>query len=615
MPNLQLKDDEAADIAAWLLSVEGSWSSDPGQPPLDDKVLDELITLFLQKSMTLKKTKEALAKGIPEKEVVGDPDAGVKEMRGDEKILVAPITREKKLTYLGKKTISRMGCFGCHDIPGFETAKPIGTELASWGVKARMDPDKLDFAHITEYLHEHATDKEHHDPDFNLFLEGMMHHKGESFLWQKLREPRSYDFNKLKAWDDKLRMPRFPFADNPEDVEAVMTFVLGLVADDQIPQHYRNVPKAGPKFAQIEGERALTKFNCRGCHMTKMPEFTFDLSKAEPPSPQTQHIEDFPETAADQAAMPQTAQPKNGNLATINAMLVDADVPLEQAGAAPSDATILALDLWEPAKIGENQYYVGDRFTLAPEALVGKPKPGVGGQFAELLVTHLMRTGNKKPRDVWSFVPPPLVREGMKAQPAWLHQFLLNPIEIRPAVAAHLRMPRFNMSNDEASSLAAYFAAVDGMEYPYEHIRQRDDSYLSEVESKHANYLRDAWRVLTLAPDVQAGVQDKLCANCHNVGTKVVGGEAEGRGPDLYLTPDRLRPNWLRQWITTPKRILPYTGMPNNFAIGPPKYQDQFKGSSNEQIIGVRDALMNYHKVQATELVRQAQAQPSTGGN
>ncbi len=608
MPNLQIKDDEAADIAAWLLSVQGSWAEDPGQPKLDEKVLDDLITMFLQKSMTLRLTKEVLSSGLTEKDLA--------DVRGDERMLAAPMTPEKKLTYLGKKTISRMGCFGCHDIPGFETAKPIGTELSAWGLKARMDPEKLDFAHIVEYLEHHSTDQEKHNPDFELFLEGMMHHKGESFLWQKLRDPRSYDFNKLKAWDDKLRMPRFPFADNPEDVEAVMTFILGLVADDQIPQHYRNIPQSGAKLALIEGEKALTKFNCRGCHMTKMPEFKFDLAKTKFPEPGALHGADFPDTAQDQNTLTRKVSEKSTGQMAVQAMLIQTlPSELERAGEIPSDAEELIVDLWEPMRIENKQYFIGDRLTLPVEALDKQQKPAAqGGQFAELLVSHLMKKDRKQVGEVWAFVPPPLVREGMKAQPAWLHQFLLNPSEIRPAV--RLRMPRFNMTSDEASQLAGYFAAVDNMEYPYEHIQQRDDSYLAQKESQHANYLTDGWSLLTFEPKGDVPASQKLCANCHRVGNKAPeGGTPDDKGPNLVLTPDRLRPDWLRQWIATPRRVLPYTGMPNNFSAAKDDYQSYFRGTSAEQVLGVRDALMNYHRVQQSELVKKPSTPPATGGN
>ena len=59
--------------------------------------------------------------------------------------------------YLGERTISRLGCFGCHTIPGFENAKPIGTALNDWGIK---NPARLDFGHIREYLDRPATEDE-----------------------------------------------------------------------------------------------------------------------------------------------------------------------------------------------------------------------------------------------------------------------------------------------------------------------------------------------------------------------------------------------------------------------------------------------------------------------
>ena len=60
----------------------------------------------------------------------------------------------KSCCYLGEKTISRLGCFGCHTIPGFENAKPIGTALNDWGIKL---PARLDFGHIKEYLTDQST--------------------------------------------------------------------------------------------------------------------------------------------------------------------------------------------------------------------------------------------------------------------------------------------------------------------------------------------------------------------------------------------------------------------------------------------------------------------------
>ena len=66
---------------------------------------------------------------------------------------VAGMSTDEKLAYVGEKTINRLGCFGCHNIAGFEGAKPIGTPLNGWGVKS---PSKLDYGHIGEYLTDHV---------------------------------------------------------------------------------------------------------------------------------------------------------------------------------------------------------------------------------------------------------------------------------------------------------------------------------------------------------------------------------------------------------------------------------------------------------------------------
>ena len=105
------------------------------------------------------------------------------------------------------------------------------------------------------------------------YYNDLLHHGRAGFLWQKLRDPRSYDYLKTetKGYDERLRMPKFPF--NEEDIEAIETFVLGLVADPPAKEYiYR---PEGPAKARIEGERMLDRFNCAGCHMLKMPEIRY----------------------------------------------------------------------------------------------------------------------------------------------------------------------------------------------------------------------------------------------------------------------------------------------------------------------------------------------------
>src|SRR5207248_263871 len=65
-----------------------------------------------------------------------------------------------------------------------------------------------------------------------------------------------------------------------------------------------------------------------------------------------------------------------------------------------------------------------------------------------------------------ALLPPPLHREGEKVQPAWLQRFLRDPKPIRPPERMLLRMPKFNMSDEEIDAIVRYFVAVDRLENP-----------------------------------------------------------------------------------------------------------------------------------------------------
>src|SRR5205085_8596477 len=70
----------------------------------------------------------------------------------DEQVLKGPLSADKLERYIGKKSIGRLGCYGCHDVPGFEAAKPIGTALNDWGKK---DAERLAFEDADAFAHDH----------------------------------------------------------------------------------------------------------------------------------------------------------------------------------------------------------------------------------------------------------------------------------------------------------------------------------------------------------------------------------------------------------------------------------------------------------------------------
>lgn len=261
--------------------------------------LDRLVSLYLAQALTINQMSEfgksRLYPYQPE-QIKGDEIELV--YQGDEKKPTDEEWQAMKLNYVGRRTISQYGCYGCHDVPGFESAKPIGATLQDWGRKATS---RLAFEHIGEFLHHHkmpGTDKtlteqvdqamkranadefktseEANDAlSLAFYYDSLMHHGRPGFIWQKLRMPRSYDYKKIetKRYDERLRMPKFPFDD--EQVESVATFVLGLIAEPPADKYVFN--PQGATQARFTGEALLHKYNCTSCHMVDLPEVKYAI--------------------------------------------------------------------------------------------------------------------------------------------------------------------------------------------------------------------------------------------------------------------------------------------------------------------------------------------------
>lgn len=623
--------DPAADIAEFLVSGDnaGAWQPGP-EEDLDEKNLDALVLLYLKKAFTEAQALEYVEQGIPREiapEIKGDEVALVRDADGQ------PLTVEKKLEYIGRRSISKYGCFGCHDIPGYETAKPIGTGLADWG---RKEPDKLAFEQISGFIehlrhHGHAAAGDHagdgdesvqlskdgpqslaeqsaklakFDPD-GFFTDALEHHERMGFLWQKLREPRSYDYHKTetKDYNDRLRMPKFNFT--PEQIEAVMTFVLGLVAEPPAAQYVHKPDAHGA--AIVEGHKVLEKFNCGGCHTLEMASWKFDYNPSEFPEPQTAPDYAFlsPHFTPQEVKASQQIDRRGYGSATVHGMpAVDGEGNLVQ-DEDENGNPLFYFTLWENKAINGKPWVFGSQVQVSKPNLI-EIRPPVGGYLSRwlypiALADEKATNPNVKESDAWGWVPPPLVGEGRKVQTEWLHNFLLDPYLIRPAVV--LRMPRFNMSSQEASKLVDYFAAVDGAEYPYEYKPQTRSSHLELAEAEHPHRLDDAMKIVT---------NGNYCVKCHHLGDFRPEGSIKAQAPQLDQVYARLRPDYLRDWIANPQRILPYTPMPVNFPPDKPASQELFKGSSEQQVMAVVDLLLNYDTFMKNRNSIRGMVQPAT---
>jgi len=209
MPNLRLSEQEAADITAYLMSLKNDGFRERPRPSVDPKLRDTIVREYLLAQYTVQQADEKLA-------AMGDHD---------------------RTLFLGEKTIGRYGCFGCHNIPGFEKTSPTGVELTEEGSKL---VERLDFGF------------EHDIP-----------HTLPGWLHRKLMEPRVFDRDKVKAPDELLRMPKFHF--KPEEADAIVTAILSLTKE-QIPLAAQKLLSADERYIE-NGRRLVRNLNCQGCHV------------------------------------------------------------------------------------------------------------------------------------------------------------------------------------------------------------------------------------------------------------------------------------------------------------------------------------------------------------
>lgn len=206
MPNMKLSDQDAMDIATYLLSLRDTAWEEEKIPQLKEALLKEEILFHLKRTYGL------------------EAEAQYNKMTPDERWI-----------FLGEKTVSRYGCSGCHLIEGFETAKGIGTSLSEEGSKKLT---KFDFGFV---------DIEHTVP---------------AYIHQKLMNPRIFDQDRVKRWDEKLIMPNFQFTD--EEASAIRMLVMGLT-NEKVPAEATKVLDAREELAE-KGRWLVMQKNCIACH-------------------------------------------------------------------------------------------------------------------------------------------------------------------------------------------------------------------------------------------------------------------------------------------------------------------------------------------------------------
>ena len=401
-------------------------------------------------------------------------------------------------------------------------------------------------------------------------------------------------------------MPQFAWAYDRLAIEEVMTFVLGLT-NERINARYLPKTHYQPaQFAMARGARVINRHNCTGCHVLEMPKFeipggrkvaeAFTDFKTNLRSSYNNRANDYlPELYPGLSHDPKKKLDADSIERELEVSVPTTLAPPITIEGMPTGLfeNELTVQLWRPVTIRGYTFNVGDNVTLDQTKI--ERRASEGGGFAWLYATTQAEKTNAPFEGVWNRLPPPLLREGNKVQTPWLAAFLADPYAIRPA--AQLRMPRFHYHDSgkglsrETDELANYFAARDRAEFPYQTIDERRPTYLSERSKAHPNYLAAGWEMMTN--------KASPCLQCHAIGASKPTGTGPNivNGPEMRQVAPRFQPGYLAEWLANPRRLVPYTAMPQNVAphgaiqMPVPK---TFENQPMEMVRAIRDTLLNY---------------------
>jgi hypothetical protein len=143
-------------------------------------------------------------------------------------------------------------------------------------------------------------------------------------------------------------------------------------------------------------------------------------------------------------------------------------------------------------------------------------------------------------------------------------------------------------------ALAAYgdevgFHLAGPVDPAYEAVPQRSPAHLAAVLGSDPAYLDKVHQLVT-----DTTGKGPNCVQCHFLrGDPPTQSTPLAWAPDLDITRERLRPDWVREWLTDPARIYPGTSMPANFARDQTQWQELLPVPSAQQIEAVLTWLYN----------------------
>jgi len=210
----------------------------------------------------------------------------------------------------------------------------------------------------------------------------------------------------------------------------------------------------------------------------------------------------------------------------------------------------------------------------------------------------ILATLDPNQKQLW---PPNLAGTGTKLKPNWLYHFLKEPGVHQYRYWLNVRMPTFGFSDEQINTFTRYFALLDKQSFPFEQ---------GVLQAKY-NPPKD---MLEAGEKIYETFQ---CYKCHNVRPAEQAGRASNIGPNMAQVKERMRPRGIVTWLRDPSVITPGVNMPANWPIeadAPNPLPKVLDGDTEKQIQAVADYLLTYDgSIESKYPVPKEEPQPAGG--
>ncbi len=351
-----------------------------------------------------------------------------------------------------------------------------------------------------------------------------------------------------RIYDPPTQMPHYRFSD--AQVAILSAFLQAKTDSDFLATVHLDAPTPN----QIaHGKLLVTEYGCASCHEIrgiKKPEnFAPELTRiGSKPISQLIFVAGMKHTLPDYIV---------GKLRQPRAFAAGLKMPQYTLSEGQIDAITTALLAFN------------DRSQNLPAALTVRTAPvsnyqpaGKAGQLVNDLACLSCHRINGRGSDL----APDLSWEGTSVQRKWLEDFLRNPNTLRPALIR--RMPRFNLTADEISTLSDYIMTV----------------YQTPAFDRDA-LPNSGYSAASIEQGRQLFYSKYACQACHIVDAKADKGYI---GPTLSQVGFRLNAAWIYNWLKNPQAlragtIEPNRNMPDEDARALTAFLISQKGSSRQE--------------------------------